>query len=129
MDLSSGNGSLKKKKMTKQLTGKRNDTSLHHVVRAGNLEAVREILSGASDDVALKELLSAQNQSGETGLYVAAECGCIELVREMLQYHDANVASIKAKNGYDALLISAKQGDIGLFLFFFLQSSVFLKRY
>jgi ankyrin repeat protein len=119
MVVPSGNGSLEKKKMTKQLTGKRNDTALHHAVRASNLEAVREILSGASDDAALEELLSAQNQSGETGLYVAAECGCVELVREMLQYHDANVASIKAKNGYDALLISAKQGDVGI-LFIFL---------
>lgn len=114
MDLPGGNGNFTKKKMTKQLTGKRDDTSLHHAARAGNLEGIREILSGASDDMALKELLSAQNQSGETGLYVAAEYGYVELVREMLKYHDANIASIKAKNGYDALLISAKQGDVGI---------------
>lgn len=125
MDLPGGNT---KKKMTKQLTGKRDDTSFHHAARAGNLEGIREILSGARDDMALKELLAAQNQSGETGLYVAAEYGHVELVREMLQYHDANVASIKAKNGYDAFLISAKQGDVGiLFLYLAFLSFVFSK--
>lgn len=130
MDLPGGNGNFTKKKMTKQLTGKRDDTSLHHAARAGNLEGIREILSGASDDMALKELLAAQNQSGETGLYVAAEYGYVELVREMLKYHDANIASIKAKNGYDALLISAKQGDVGiLFLYLAFKSLFFLEKY
>ncbi|KAJ4753996.1 Ankyrin repeat-containing protein [Rhynchospora pubera] len=112
MDLLNGNESFTKKKMTKQLTGKRDDTFLHHAARAGNLQEIREIVLGASSDMALKEILVAQNQSGETGLYVAAECGHVELVREMLQYHDASTAGIKAKNGYDALLISAKQGDV-----------------
>lgn len=58
-------------------------------------------------------VLSKQNSSGETALYIAAECGYAELVREMIKYYDLMAAEIKARNGFDALHIAAKQGDLG----------------
>ncbi|KAJ9698308.1 hypothetical protein PVL29_007408 [Vitis rotundifolia] len=97
--------------MTKQLTGKRDDTLLHSAARAGQLEVVARTLSSAEEEELL-ELLSKQNQSGETALYVAAEYGYVDVVREMIQYHDLSTASIKARNGYDAFHIAAKQGDL-----------------
>ncbi|RVW66062.1 Ankyrin repeat-containing protein [Vitis vinifera] len=97
--------------MTKQLTGKRDDTPLHSAARAGQLEVVARTLSSAGEEELL-ELLSKQNQSGETALYVAAEYGYVDVVREMIQYHDLSTASIKARNGYDAFHIAAKQGDL-----------------
>ncbi|CBI16206.3 ankyrin repeat-containing protein At5g02620 [Vitis vinifera] len=103
--------SLPRKKMTKQLTGKRDDTPLHSAARAGQLEVVARTLSSAGEEELL-ELLSKQNQSGETALYVAAEYGYVDVVREMIQYHDLSTASIKARNGYDAFHIAAKQGDL-----------------
>ncbi|XVF55351.1 hypothetical protein PTKIN_Ptkin06aG0030400 [Pterospermum kingtungense] len=99
------------RKMTKQLTGKRDDTPLHSAVRAGDFELVLEIISGGEDGE-LKDLLSKQNQSGETALYVAAECGYADLVKEMIKYYDSVLACVKAKNGYDAFHIAAKQGDL-----------------
>ncbi|KAL2899150.1 hypothetical protein RDABS01_024249 [Bienertia sinuspersici] len=99
------------KKMTKQLTGKRDDTKLHAFARAGNLEEVMEILSSTAVDE-LKELLIKQNQAGETALYSAAEYGQVEIVREMIKFYDPLAASIKAKNGYDAFHIAAKEGDL-----------------
>ncbi|MBA0790461.1 hypothetical protein Gohar_015110 [Gossypium harknessii] len=104
----------RRKKMTKQLTGKRDDTALHSAARAGNLAAVKEILTGIEED-ALKEQLAKQNQSGETALYVAAEYGYVDLVKEMINYYDLVNAGIKARNGFDALHIAAKQGDLGMF--------------
>ncbi|KAK9289559.1 hypothetical protein L1049_007715 [Liquidambar formosana] len=104
--------SFRRKKITKQLTGKREDSPLHLAARAGNLELALEILSNIGD-VELKELLSKQNQSGETALYVAAEYGFVDLVREMIKYYDIGSAGIKARNGYDAFHIAAKQGDLG----------------
>lgn len=106
-----------RKKMTKQLTGKRDDSALHSAARAGNLMAVREIIDDATEEE-LIELLSKENWAGETALYVAAEYGYYELVRELIQFYDLAAAGIKAKNGFDALHIAAKQGDLGWFFFF-----------
>ncbi|XP_072961829.1 ankyrin repeat-containing protein At5g02620-like [Typha angustifolia] len=106
-----GQQSFRRKKMTKQLTGKRDDSPLHLAARSGNLVVVKELLSGSVDEH-LKDLLSKQNQAGETALFVAAEYGYVDVVHEMIKYHDVATAGIKAKNGNDALLIAAKQGDV-----------------
>ncbi|KAF8397565.1 hypothetical protein HHK36_016485 [Tetracentron sinense] len=103
--------SFRRNKMTKQLTGKRDDTPLHSAARAGNLGLVMEILLGTADSE-MKELLSKQNQSGETTLYVAAEYGYVDVVKEMIKFYDIVSAGIKAKNGSDAFHIAAKQGDL-----------------
>ncbi|XP_022755714.1 ankyrin repeat-containing protein At5g02620-like [Durio zibethinus] len=103
----------RRKKMTKQLTGKRDDTPLHSAARAGNITVVTEILTGTGEDE-LKELLPKQNQSGETALYVAAEYGYVDLVKEMINYYDLVDAGIKARNGFDAFHIAAKQGDLDI---------------
>ncbi|KAF0904236.1 hypothetical protein E2562_033008 [Oryza meyeriana var. granulata] len=101
----------RRKKMTKQLTGKRDDTALHGAARAGQLAAMQQMLSGEPPDE-LGALLSKQNQAGETPLFVAAEYGYVALVSEMIKYHDVTTAGIKARSGYDALHIAAKQGDV-----------------
>ncbi|XP_022744798.1 ankyrin repeat-containing protein At5g02620-like [Durio zibethinus] len=103
--------SFLKKEMTKQFTGKRDDTQLHSAVRAGDFELVLEIISGGEDGE-LKDLLSKQNQSGETALYVAADCGYADLVKEMMKYYDIVLAGVKARNGFDAFHIAAKQGNL-----------------
>ncbi|GAV71410.1 Ank domain-containing protein/Ank_2 domain-containing protein/PGG domain-containing protein [Cephalotus follicularis] len=102
---------IPRKKMTKQLTGKRDDSPLHSAARAGNLAVMTEILANTGEDE-LKQLLGKQNQSGETALYVSAEYGYVDLVREMIKYYDLADAGIKARNGFDAFHIAAKQGDI-----------------
>ncbi|KAJ1378278.1 PGG domain [Sesbania bispinosa] len=102
-----------RKKMTKQLTGKRDDSRLHSAARAGNLAVLKDTLTSTEED-ALHELLARQNQDGETALYVAAEYGYVDVVREMIQYYDLADAGIKARNGFDAFHIAAKQGDIDI---------------
>ncbi|KAI4368816.1 hypothetical protein MLD38_017330 [Melastoma candidum] len=100
-----------RKKMTKQLTGKRDDTPLHSAARSGNLSVVAHML-GDMEEEEFSAVLSKQNQSGETALYVAAEYGYVDLVRVMIQQYDLGDAGIKARNGFDALHIAAKQGDL-----------------
>ncbi|KAF8683734.1 hypothetical protein HU200_044666 [Digitaria exilis] len=109
--MDSPRAATRRKKMTKQLTGKRDDTAMHAAARAGQLASMREMLSGKGADE-LAALLSKQNQAGETPLFVAAEYGYVALVAEMVTYHDVATASIKARSGYDALHIAAKQGDV-----------------
>ncbi|CAH9130305.1 unnamed protein product [Cuscuta epithymum] len=101
-----------RKKMTKQLTGKREDTVLHSSARAGNIGTIRETIGKTGGGIELEELLIKQNSAGETALYVAAEYGYVDLVRELITYYDLAAAGIKAKNGFDALHIAAKQGDL-----------------
>ncbi|KAK6126129.1 hypothetical protein DH2020_040107 [Rehmannia glutinosa] len=105
--------SFHKKQMKKQLTGKRDDSALHSAARAGNLEVILEVINGKEEED-IKELLSKQNQSGETVLYVAAECGHADLVEELVKYYDVGSAAIKAKNGFDAFHIAAKLGELVL---------------
>ncbi|KAJ8899862.1 hypothetical protein K2173_019565 [Erythroxylum novogranatense] len=102
---------LRQNKMVKQLTGKRDDPAFLAAARAGDLELVVEMI-GESTETELKELLAKQNQSGETALYVAAECGYVDLVKEMIKYCDISSAGLKARNGYDPFHIAAKQGDL-----------------
>ena len=116
MEAPAGQLSMPRKKMTKQLTGKRDDTPLHSAARAGQISVIIAILSGCQEEEEeeeLTELLLKQNQAGETALYVAAEYGYVDLVREMIKYYDLVAASVKARNGFDALHIAAKQGDLG----------------
>lgn len=100
-----------RKKMVKQLTGKREDTALHSAARSGNIVAIQEIIDDSGEDE-LADLLSKENSAGETALYIAAEYGYFEVVREMIKHYDLMTAGIKAKNGFDALHIATKQGDL-----------------
>lgn len=102
-----------RKKMTKQLTGKRDDTNLHSAARAGNLAAIKEILSNTGE-FELKELLAKENSSGETVLYVAADYGDLDVVRELIKCFDLADAGIRARNGFDAFHIAAKEGYLGI---------------
>lgn len=123
---SSAHSTTPRKKITKQLTGKRDDSPLHTAARSGNIAAVKEILTN-TEESELNELLAKQNQAGETALYVAAEYGYLELVSEMIKYYDLANAGTKARNGFDAFLIAAKQGDLGIYCCFQFLSACSLK--
>lgn len=100
------------RKRGKESPEKRGDSPLHLAVRAGNLGKVKEIVQKL-DSKGINDLLSKQNQEGETVLYVAAESGHSLVVAELLKYLDLQTASILANNGYDAFHVAAKQGHLG----------------
>ncbi|WCJ28236.1 ankyrin repeat family protein [Euphorbia peplus] len=95
--------------MTKQVTRKREDTAFHAAAREGSLEVIVKMLEGMNEEE-LKEVISKQNQSGETPIYVAAESGNVDLVKEMIKFSDLTLARLKARNGCDAFHIAAKLG-------------------
>ncbi|CAL9181883.1 unnamed protein product [Musa hybrid cultivar] len=100
-----------KERKNKESPGKRGDLELHLAARAGNAVRVHKILSECSE-TQLKDLLFKQNQDGETALYIAAEKGYVEAVREILKVSDIQSAGIKANNNYDSFHIAAKQGHL-----------------
>lgn len=111
MDLPSATTNMHQSLSRTKTMEKKDDTCLHIAIRAGDFDAALEILSSYEENK-LNELLSKKNQSGETALYVAAEYGCVDLVKEMIKHYDIEAASIKAKNGFDAFHIAAKQGNL-----------------
>ncbi|KAH9320826.1 hypothetical protein KI387_015465 [Taxus chinensis] len=120
------------RKFVKQVTWRHNDTELHAAAREGNLEQVKRILSGESldsqeecevegeviveiaDTKVQRDLIAAQNDLGETVLYVAAGCGHLEVVRELVKFIDLEAASLKTRSGFDALHIAAKHGHLDI---------------
>ncbi|KAG6472192.1 hypothetical protein ZIOFF_069649 [Zingiber officinale] len=100
-----------KERKSKESPGKRGDLELHLAARAGNALHVQKILAECSEEQ-LKKLINKQNQDGEIPLYVAAERGHVEVVREILKVSDIQSAGIKAKNHYDSFHIAAKHGHL-----------------
>ncbi|KAF3682198.1 putative vacuolar protein sorting-associated protein 20 -like protein 2-like [Capsicum annuum] len=102
------------KKREKESPGKKGDSPIHLAARAGNLGKVKDIIQKFDSSKGGKELLSLQNQQGETALYIAAENGHTLVVVEMMKHLDLQVASLVANNGYDAFQIAAKQGHLDI---------------
>ncbi|KAJ8533608.1 hypothetical protein K7X08_006932 [Anisodus acutangulus] len=101
------------KKRGKESPGKRGDSPLHLASRAGNLGKVKDIVQKFDgNSKGNKDLVSLQNQQGETALYIAAENGHTLVVAEMLKHLDLQIASLVANNGYDAFQVAAKQGHL-----------------
>lgn len=100
------------KKKSNESAVRRGDSPLHQAARTGNLDQVKAILQGY-DDSGWKELLSSQNQEGETAMYAAAENGHVPVVSELVTLSDFQTAALKARNGYDSFHIASKHGHVG----------------
>ncbi|XP_057799209.1 ankyrin repeat-containing protein ITN1-like [Salvia miltiorrhiza] len=114
-----------RKKYVKQVTGRHNDTELHLAAQKGDVAAVTEIL-GEIDEQMLKTLRGAEfdaevaeireavvnevNELGETALFIAAEKGCIDVVKELLPYSTREGLRTKNRSGFDPLHIAASRG-------------------
>ncbi|XVF08023.1 hypothetical protein REPUB_Repub06bG0189600 [Reevesia pubescens] len=114
-----------KKKYVKQVTGRHNDTELHLAAQRGDVGAIRQImaeidaqmtgtLSGAEFDAEVAEIrlavVNEVNELGETALFIAAEKGHLDVVKELLQYTNKEGISLKNQSGFDPLHIAANQG-------------------
>lgn len=76
---------------------------------------VQKIISD-TDENELNDLVSKQNQDGETALYVASERGFVGVVGEILRVSDPQSAGIKANNSFDAFHVAAKNGHFGMII-------------
>ncbi|XP_057832193.1 ankyrin repeat-containing protein ITN1 isoform X1 [Cryptomeria japonica] len=121
-----------KKQYVKQVTGRHNDTELHLAVKKGDLEAVKQLLGNVKSknglqspqadhtviDIEMGEslpsLVDEVNELGETPLYLAAEQGHLEVLKELLKFAHPETLTKKNRLGYDVLHIAAKQGHIGI---------------
>jgi ankyrin repeat protein len=70
------------------LIGLRGDSHLHSAIQIGNSKSVLEIISENQGEEELKELFPKQNNSGETALYISTENGHLDIVKELIKYHN-----------------------------------------
>ncbi|KAK9123607.1 hypothetical protein Sjap_013209 [Stephania japonica] len=115
-----------RKKYVKQVTGRHNDTELHLAAGRGDLITVKRILrdvdkqlvpdavGGCEFNAEVAAIRSAManevNELEETALFVAADKGHIDVVKELLKYSDKGSVSRKNRCGIDALHVAASQG-------------------
>ncbi|CAH9097457.1 unnamed protein product [Cuscuta europaea] len=114
-----------KKKYVKQVTGRHNDTSLHLAAQKGDLALVKRILddiesqimgtlSGAEFEQEVAEIrayvVNEVNELDETALFMAAEKGNLEVVKELLKYSNKETLTKKNKSLLDPLHVAASQG-------------------
>ncbi|XP_031485704.1 ankyrin repeat-containing protein ITN1-like [Nymphaea colorata] len=112
------------KKYVKQVTGKHNDTELHLAAKTGDLAAVHRVLHGIDEQMVCADGLGADaeraeiraavvnevNELGETALYIAADRGSLDMVKELLSHSSRESVARKTNAGYTALHIAAKKG-------------------
>lgn len=125
-----------RKKYVKQVTGRHNDTELHLAAQKGDVAAVTQILGeideqmlrtlrGAEFDAEVAEIREAVvnevNELGETALFIAAEKGFIDVVKELLPYSTREGIRTKNRSGFDPLHIAASRGHHGNSLISLLQ--------
>jgi len=116
-----------KKQYVKQVTGRYNDTDLHLAAKKGDLEAVKKILDGLHSengvqnpqaDIEMGEIRSClvdeENELAETPLYIAAEQGHLDVLKELLKFAHPETLVKKNHTGYDVFHIAAKQGHISI---------------
>ncbi|TYJ39950.1 hypothetical protein E1A91_A04G104900v1 [Gossypium mustelinum] len=126
--LASGSNSekrLDKKKYVKQVTGRHNDTEIHLAAQRGDVVAIRQILAEIDDRmtgiVSAAEfeaevegirvaIVNEVNELGETALFIAAEKGYIDIVKELLPYTTKEVIKLKNRFELDPLHIAANRG-------------------
>ncbi|KAK7247214.1 hypothetical protein RIF29_42091 [Crotalaria pallida] len=117
------------KKYVRQVTGRHKDTELHLAARHGNVVAIRQIinmineqiegtLSSADFDAEVEEIRSAivndVNELGETALFIAADKGHLDVVKELMQYASPEGISSKNYMGFDPLHIASNHGHLAI---------------
>lgn len=70
--------------------------------------------SSSPSSSAVADLMSMQNDAGETALYVAAANNLREVFRYLLQFCDVRQVKIRSKADLDAFHVAAKRGHLGI---------------
>ncbi|XP_050108707.1 ankyrin repeat-containing protein ITN1-like [Malus sylvestris] len=111
--------------LSKQVTGRHNDTKFHLAAQRADPAAVKKILgdidlqmvgtvSGAEFDTEVAEVRAAVvnevNELGETALFTAADKGHLDVVKELLKYSNKETVTKKNRSGFDPLHAAASQG-------------------
>lgn len=87
-------------------------------VRSGDLERLKRLVDELTrdqpgDGSSLSDLMSLQNDDGETALYVAAESNLEDVFGYLLSFCDIHSVKIRSKSDMDVFQVAAKRGHLG----------------
>lgn len=97
--------------------------AIFNAVRSGDLEGLKELLQklnkgeSSNGSSSISELMSMQNDAGETLLFIAAESGFKEVFSFLIGFCDFEVVKIRSKSDLNAFHVAAKCGHLGIFHF------------
>lgn len=93
--------------------------SIFSTVRSGDFDGLKQLVEQLNKDDAasLCDVMSLQNDAGETALYIAAEHNLSEIFRYLLKFCDLEVVKIRCKSDMNAFDVAAKRGHLGIPLF------------
>ncbi|XP_020221782.1 ankyrin repeat-containing protein At2g01680 [Cajanus cajan] len=86
--------------------------SIFSRVGSGDFDGVKRVVEQVKKEDAslLSDVMSLQNDAGETALYIAAENNLLEIFRFLLSLCDFDVVKIRSKSDMNAFHVAAKRG-------------------
>ncbi|KAK4261796.1 hypothetical protein QN277_004748 [Acacia crassicarpa] len=95
------------------------DQSVFSTVRSGDLDGLKHILDllkkeESSNGFSVSDLMSLQNDAGETPLYIAAEHNLREVFSYILKLCDFEVVKSRSKYDMNAFHVAAKRGHLDI---------------
>ncbi|CAJ2634962.1 unnamed protein product [Trifolium pratense] len=104
--------------------------SIFTMVGSGNLDGLKKLLeklkneddddnsnngsSSSSSPISVSDVMSLQNDHGETPLYIAANHNLKEVFTFLLKLCDFEILKIRSKSDMNAFHVAAKRGHLGI---------------
>lgn len=85
--------------------------SIFSMVRSGDLDGLKQLLEQLNKD--LSDVMSLQNDAGETPLYIAAGHNLVQVFSFLLKFCDFEVIKIRSKSDMNPFHVAAKRGHLG----------------
>ncbi|KAK7398871.1 hypothetical protein VNO78_10045 [Psophocarpus tetragonolobus] len=90
--------------------------SIFSSVGSGNFDGVKKLIEKVKKEEgsSLSDVMSLQNDTGETALYIAAENNLQEIFSFLLSFCDFEIVKIRSKSDMNAFHAAAKRGNLDI---------------
>jgi ankyrin repeat protein len=92
-------------------------------VRSGDLSQLQQLVDNLTGDElidesspcsAVAELMSVQNDAGETAVYISAAENLEDIFRYLIRFSSLETVKIRSKSDMNAFHVAAKRGHLGM---------------
>jgi len=96
--------------------------SIFSSVGSGDFDGVKKLVEKVKNEEgsSLSDVMSLQNDAGESALYIAAENNLQEIFSYLLNLCDFEAVKIRSKSDMNAFHVAAKRGHLGWYFYFIL---------